>query len=505
VIAIAGSGRRFAKLARYLEYGADGKSYGRIEWAIARNLIVDDPAMAARVMQTTAAANHRVTHPVYHVAVAFHPDDVVTRETMERVADRLLRELGLAEHQVLIVAHSDRPHAHMHLMINRIHPETGKAWDRWQDRVTTQRVLREEERALGLREVRGTLHQLSGQDVPERTAVTRGEHRTRERTGEAPLLEQLRPRLPHYRAATTWAELETRLAADGFRFERKGQGLVITDGEREVKASRVARDFSFARLQERLGPYPERAIPQRTTADAAAQAASQIKAAERANELDRAIARAAHDADAAKKYLDAITWAQGRATASGAGLDRALARLYERPDDARELLDHAVKAVGRDAAARDLAERPRAYGSLRQHERSVLGVLRVAEDRRGHARAVEAAHAARQAVLAAEQLRARVLRMPPGMARPAEQQVDAYVHALSHARTRLRHAEQRLSRLRGRRGVYPTTTTMLRELRAAAMALTPPEVQRAVQWLTAPQAALVHTAREVARNIALGR
>jgi hypothetical protein len=505
VIAIASSGRRFAKLAHYLEYGADGKSYGRIEWTSARNVVVDDPSIAARVMQSTAAVNHRVTHPVYHVAVAFHPDDVVTRETMERVADRLLHELGLAEHQVLIVAHNDRPHAHMHLMINRIHPETGKAWDRWQDRVTTQRVLRDEERALGLREVRGTLHQLSGQDVPERTAATRGEHRSTERTGEAPLLEQLRPRLPHYRAATTWAELETRLAADGFRLERKGQGLVITDGEREVKASRVARDFSFARLQERLGSYERQPLPPSAAPDAAMHAAAQAKATERATELDRAVAHATHDAEAAEKYLNEITWAKNRATAAGAEFDRMLARLYVRPDDARALFDSAVKAVGREAAVRDLTARPRAYGPLRRQDRTVLGILRVTDDGRGEARAAQAASAGRQAVIAAEQLRARIMRMPPGMPRPNETRTDAYVHAVTHARTRLQHARRRLTTLEGERRAYPSSAILERALEAGVRALTPPELRRAIVWLTAPQAALLTTARSVTRDIVLGR
>ena len=72
---------------------------------------------------------------------------------MERVADRVLARLGLEGHQVLIVAHRDREHPHLHVLVNRVHPETGKAWDRWQDLPRMQRVLREEERALGLREL----------------------------------------------------------------------------------------------------------------------------------------------------------------------------------------------------------------------------------------------------------------------------------------------------------------------------------------------------------------
>lgn len=153
MIAVASSGKRFGALAAYLVRNRKGVE--RVAWVATRNLPTIAPKLAARFMQATAAANPRVETPVYHVAIAFYPDDVVTRDVMRRVADRLLAELGLTEHQVVIVAHKDRAHPHMHLMVNRIHPDTGRAWDRWQDRVVTQRVLREEERALGLREVRG--------------------------------------------------------------------------------------------------------------------------------------------------------------------------------------------------------------------------------------------------------------------------------------------------------------------------------------------------------------
>ncbi len=135
MIAVASSGQNFGKLANYLVKSRDGIE--RVDWLTGRNLPTMDPHLAARFMQATAAANPRVEAPMYHLAVAFHPGDIVDRQMMERVADRLLAELKLQGHQVVIVAHKDRPHAHMHLMVNRVHPETGRAWDRWQDRVTT--------------------------------------------------------------------------------------------------------------------------------------------------------------------------------------------------------------------------------------------------------------------------------------------------------------------------------------------------------------------------------
>ena len=191
----------------------------------------------------------RVTGPVYHLTISFDPNDLVTPAQMQAVADRVLSDLGLAEHQALLVAHQDRSHPHVHIMVNRVHPETGVAWDRWQDQPQIQRTLRQLERELGLREVAGRLYKLDGQEPPERAPLTNGERRQAERTGDPAFPDRVRAHLPELRAARSWSELENALAAHGLRLERKGQGLVITDGTYQVKASRVARDLSLRRLE----------------------------------------------------------------------------------------------------------------------------------------------------------------------------------------------------------------------------------------------------------------
>lgn len=153
MIAVSASSRNFAALGKYLVVGRDKVESGRVAWTSARNLPTDDPELAAKIMRATASQNVRVSQPVYHVALSFDPRDVVDRASMERVANRVLAELKLQQHQTIIVAHADRAHPHMHMLVNRVHPETGKVWDRWQDYPAVQRALREEERALGLRAV----------------------------------------------------------------------------------------------------------------------------------------------------------------------------------------------------------------------------------------------------------------------------------------------------------------------------------------------------------------
>jgi len=149
VIATTSSGRRFAALARYLLHGRSGDETERVAWTAGRNLGLDDPELAAAIMQATANANPQVEVPVYHLTINFDPADAVTPEHMQAVADRVLADLGLTEHQAFMVAHRDRAHPHVHIMVNRVHPDTGIAWDRWKDRPRIERTLRELERELG--------------------------------------------------------------------------------------------------------------------------------------------------------------------------------------------------------------------------------------------------------------------------------------------------------------------------------------------------------------------
>src|SRR2546428_4920206 len=126
------------------------------------------------MMQATANANEQIEAPVYHLTINFDPADPVTPERMQAVADRVLADLGLAEHQALMVAHRDRTHPHVHIMVNRVHPETGLAWDRWQDQPKIQRTLRILERELGLREVAGRLYPPQRPGPPARAPPASG-------------------------------------------------------------------------------------------------------------------------------------------------------------------------------------------------------------------------------------------------------------------------------------------------------------------------------------------
>jgi MobA/VirD2-like, nuclease domain/TraI-like middle domain len=250
MIGKAHSGSGFGGLTRYLLTGKKSEPKPeRVEWTSARELALEDPHEAALLMRMTAAQG-RAEKPVEHFSISLAPGEHLSREQWEKVVDRTLQDLGLEGHQVLIVAHRDTKQEHIHLMVNRVHPETFRAWDRWQDQPRLMASLRVREREFGLQV---TPHRHDPDRLPERLM------QAFIHTGEPPFMDYARAEARAiFSEARSWAELHERLAEKGLYLERKGQGLVVTDDHRHVKASSVDRGASLPALESRLGPYEER-------------------------------------------------------------------------------------------------------------------------------------------------------------------------------------------------------------------------------------------------------
>jgi hypothetical protein len=153
MIAHAVTGSGFKGVVSYLETGHDKDSPERVAWSSARNLATDNLKVAASVMRHTANQSVRCKKPVYHMAISWPSGDDVDREAMEEIAERTLADMGLDEHQALIVAHNDAEHNHIHIVVNRVHPETGKAWATSHDRKRVMESLRAQELERGLQYV----------------------------------------------------------------------------------------------------------------------------------------------------------------------------------------------------------------------------------------------------------------------------------------------------------------------------------------------------------------
>jgi MobA/VirD2-like, nuclease domain len=133
------------------------QSADRVGFTATRNLPSDDPMTALRHMSFTASHAHDIRvaavaasakaaglsyndyvkqtnpfrgrkgqKPVYSLSLSFEPGDpAATQENMLKAADEVRHVLGMEKHQCLIVQHTDTKHPHVHLIINRVNPQTG--------------------------------------------------------------------------------------------------------------------------------------------------------------------------------------------------------------------------------------------------------------------------------------------------------------------------------------------------------------------------------------------
>lgn len=261
-------GRSFKKLISYLKTGKDGRQLqrDRVEWMEFRNLPTRNPDTAACMMAATASESVSGTQTaVYHFSISCDPGDPVDGGTLRRVADRTIRDLGLEEHQVLIFAHKDRSHPHLHFVVNRVHPERGTLWRTWRDYYRIERSLRAQEQELGLQIVPGWNSVVvrgvdGGLRVPaeHETGLQRVYPASNPRRGDAEFLRDVRAGAAQLlEQARGWAELERGLAEQGLSIRVKGGGITLTDGRLEAKASDVGREFSRGNLEKRFGSYPD--------------------------------------------------------------------------------------------------------------------------------------------------------------------------------------------------------------------------------------------------------
>ena len=249
------SGHGFRQLARYIR----GRSTDpRATWFLGANLpgvsTAHDVELACRLVEAVQAQNTRAGKDrTYHLVISLHPQDrSLDRKELQHVVESLVHTLGFSEHQYIAARHNDKDHEHLHVAINKIHPESFRihspAWDH-QKLFTAGRALEAE---LGLRPLRSRARERD--DLPLRAREYEAQQ------GVESFARWTRKTLaPALRATDihSWDDMHRTCSRFGVVLRLHGNGLVFEDVERgiRVKASSVDRNLSKPRLCERLGDF----------------------------------------------------------------------------------------------------------------------------------------------------------------------------------------------------------------------------------------------------------
>jgi len=264
-------GSSFGSLYNYMRYevnDATGEISDRgVPWV--SDSCLSGPT-AVKEMMIVAAMNPLVKDPVYHYVLSWHPSEKPTPSQWQECVKKTSKALGFNAHQVCAIPHDDTEAFHVHVMANRVHPETYKAHSPEWSHYSLDKACRELENQYGWKEARGLYRWDKGLNKPVKTekellARWREERKDdgRAATGKAKKMEhysdseslesyckgepakELRALLKRDEISS-WEQVHSVLQAHGLRLnESEKGGFTVSNEERSihVKASKVFREL----------------------------------------------------------------------------------------------------------------------------------------------------------------------------------------------------------------------------------------------------------------------
>lgn len=138
IVKLFSAGKSFTGLGSYLTHDAGAETTERIAWTHTLNCANDHVPSAIHEMYNTyldagllkeeagiRRGGRPLEDPVKHFSLNWHPDETPSREQIIAAVEGYLGHMGWQEHQAVLANHTDKAHAHVHVMLNAVHPETG--------------------------------------------------------------------------------------------------------------------------------------------------------------------------------------------------------------------------------------------------------------------------------------------------------------------------------------------------------------------------------------------
>ena len=260
---------RITRLTTYVRAPETEQRGEKCIYANARNFITDTPDGQAAEMIALAEESVRSKDPIVHYVLSWPDGEEPRPDQVDAAVDIYLNELGVPAHQVVYGLHADTDNIHLHIVINRVHPDTCKCIDIGNgfDIETAHRAIARIEHAQGWRpEQRGRYRVGDDGKVERRPAGPGpsdppGQRAAHQAETAQPLDEPsalrmaIRTGAPILQRAQSWEQLHRELAEVGMRYEKTGSGATVFVAGMAFKASQVDRQASLFKLQTRLGEY----------------------------------------------------------------------------------------------------------------------------------------------------------------------------------------------------------------------------------------------------------
>ena len=192
----------------------------------------EERALVAELMNATAAEVRRRNrfrgNPVYHVALNWMEGEHPSTVQVDAAVQHLMKAVGLQECEALWALHRDTDYDHVHIVISRIHPETGRVVGPGPyDYFKIDKACREIELAQGWQHAPGPYVVEEGPQGPEIVRRHRPERRVARPTQKA-------ERAARNQAAPSFQEWVSNAPAQAVQNALHGPGTTWPDVHRAL-------------------------------------------------------------------------------------------------------------------------------------------------------------------------------------------------------------------------------------------------------------------------------
>jgi Relaxase/Mobilisation nuclease domain len=235
----------------------------------ALNFISDNPKVQAREMTALAQDAPRSKDPIAHYVMSWKENEQPTTQQIDQAVEIFLDEMELTGHQTIYALHEDTSNVHLHLIVNRVHPDTLKVIrpNKGFDIKAAHRAIAKIEHVQGWqREAKGCYRVAEDGKIERSHKSEKKQPGQKARDFEQRTGEKSAQRIAIERAAQIirevqqWQQLHEELAAEGMKYEKKGSGAIITVGDTVIKASSADRSAALGKVEKRLGRYQPAAV-----------------------------------------------------------------------------------------------------------------------------------------------------------------------------------------------------------------------------------------------------
>lgn len=238
-------------LTNYLEQSKQNENQTRVADRFFFNQTEEafDLQTCATDMLQVMNKNERVKSAKYaHYVLSLEESQTLSHDEWKEYLSKTLKSLGLEEHQAYAVMHCDTDNQHVHLVVNKINPNTLNVAQLAYEKLNLKKLRTDINEELDLR-----FNQSQSKELSKTKSFNSNQSFTS-------YVFQLKDQLFK---ANSWQEFFKILHDNGVTYKQHGNGYVFQslDQQFATKASNINRNFSIKKLEQKFGKLEENFVP----------------------------------------------------------------------------------------------------------------------------------------------------------------------------------------------------------------------------------------------------